>query len=315
MTLTVLATDFGGPEVLSVLDVPVAAPGPAEVLVGVRAVGTNPVDFKSYSGAFGRDPAQLPIRLGREASGIVRAVGDDVEGPGGPIRVGDEVVVYPVEGAYADELLVPAASVRPKPSTMSFAEASGLMVAGTTAIHALTVTGVKAGKTVVIHGGSGGVGLVAIQLAVANGAHVIATASPPRHAYLRELGAVPVSYGEGLIERLRSLAPAGFDAAIDMVGTDEALDASVALVADRQRIATIAGFQKGFELGVRVLGGAPGADPGVIIRSTARMELVRLAEAGSVGVLVAETFPLSEAAAAHRELARGHTHGKIVLLP
>ena len=89
----------------------------------------------------------------------------------------------------------------------------------------------------------------------------------------------------------------------------------MALVADRQRIATIAGFSRGFELGVRVLGGAPGADPGVIIRGTARMELIRLGEAGAIGVAVAETFPLSEAAAAHRMLAGGHTHGKIVLLP
>jgi len=301
--------------VLRMLDLPLAPPGPGEVLVGVRAVGANPVDVKSYSGAFGRDRSQLPIRLGREASGIVRAVGVDVEGPGGPIRVGDEVVAYPIDGGYATELLVPANSVLPKPSTMSFAEASGLMVAGTTAIHALTVTSVKAGETVIIHGGSGGVGLMAVQFGVARGARVVATASAPRHAYLRELGAVPVTYGEGLAERIRALAPEGIDAAIDMVGTDEALEASAALVADRRRIATIAGFQKGFELGVRVLGAGPGADPGTIIRSTARVELVRLAEAGAIQVLVAGTFPLREAAEAHEQLAGGHTHGKIVLLP
>ena len=315
MTTTVVATAFGGPEVLSLVDEPVGAPGPGQVLLEVRAAGTNPVDYKMYSGAYGTDQARLPIHLGYEASGVVGAVGEDGDGPAGPIRSGDEVIAYPVQGAYATELLVPASSVVPKPSRLSFEEASGLLLTGCTAVHALTVTGVRSGETVVVHGASGGVGLMAVQLAVNAGARVIGTASAGIHPYLRELGAEPVTYGEGLVERIRSLAPGGIDAAIDTVGGDEAIDASVALVADRDRIVTIAAFQRGVELGLKVIGAGPGGDPGTEIRAAARLELVRQAEAGKLRVKVAATYPLSEAAAAHRELELGHTHGKIVLVP
>ncbi len=314
-TTTVVATAFGGPEALSVVDRPIAAPGPGQVSVAVRAVGTNPIDYKLYSGAFGHDPGQLPIALGSEAAGVVTAVGDAEEGPAGPIHPGDEVVLYPIEGAYTSQVVVPVSSVVPKPSTLTFEEASGLMLTGSTAVHALKVTGVGAGDTVVVHGASGGVGLMAVQLAVDAGARVIATAGESRHDYLRTLGAEPVAYGNGLIERIRALAPGGVDAAIDAAGTDEALDTSIALVADRNRITTIAGFQRGFELGIKVLGGVPGGDPGTEVRAAARLELVRLAEAGKLKVLVAATYPLAEAAAAHRAQASGHTHGKIVLVP
>ena len=315
MATKVVATAFGGPEVLSLLDEPVGEPGPGEVTVDIRSVGTNPVDVKMYSGQFGSDPSQLPIHLGSEAAGIVTRIGSGVEGPVGPIHVGDQVIAYRIIGAYASTVVVPASSVLPKPSNFTFEEASGLMVTGTTAVHALTVTQVGPGETVVIHGAAGGVGLMAVQLAVGRGARVIGTSSEPRHAYLRQLGAEPVEYGDGLLGRIRGLAPDGVDAAFDTVGTDEAMDVSVGLVADRDRIATIAGFTKGFELGVKVLGGAPGADPGVEIRAAARIELVQQAEADRLSVLVSATYPLAEAGAAHRALASGHTHGKIVLVP
>lgn len=147
------------------------------------------------------------------------------------------------------------------------------------------------------------------------GARVIGKAGESSHGLLRGIGAEPVVYGAGLVERIRTLAPGGVDAAIDTVGSDEAVDVSVELVADRDRIATIAAFQRGFELGLKVLGGAPGADPGTELRAAARLELVKQAEAGTLQVLVAGTYPLAEAAAAHRELAAGHAHGKIVLIP
>jgi len=250
-----------------------------------------------------------------EAAGVVNAVGDDATGPAGSIHPGDEVIAYRIEGAYAAQVVVPASAVVPKPSTLSFEAASGLMLTGSTAVHALTVTGVGSGDTVVIHGAAGGVGLMAVQLAVNAGARVIGTARENSHAYLRQLGAEPATYGDGLVERIRALAPDGVDAAIDTVGTDEAVDASVTLVADRNRIATIAAFQRGFELGLKVLGAAPGADPGTEIRAAARLELAHQAEAGKLKVRVAGTYPLSEAADAHRELSSGHTHGKIILIP
>jgi uncharacterized protein (TIGR02246 family) len=315
-TTAVVATAVGGPEALSVTDIPIREPGPGEVRLHVHAVGTNPVDYKLYSGSFGPDPT-LPMRLGLEAAGVVTAVGDGAEGPAGPVRVGDEVIAFPIEvgGSYAADLILPGSSIVPKPSALSFEQASGLMLTGTTAVHALQAAGVGAGDTVVIHGASGGVGLMAVQLAVAAGARVIATASESRHAYLRSLGAEPVAYGDGLLERIRALAPGGVDAAVDAVGTDEAIDTSLALVAQRDRIATVAGFQRGFELGLKVLGRVPGADPGTEIRDAARLELIRQVEAGTLRVLVAATHPLADAAAAHRELATGHTHGKIVLVP
>ena len=310
-----VASAFGGPEVLTVIDEPVGDPKPGQVLVEVRAAGTNPVDYKMYSGAYGKDASQLPIHLGYEAAGVVSAVGGDAEGPAGPVHIGDEVIAYPIHGAYAAQVIVPISSVVPKPSTFSFEEAGGLLLTGTTAVHALHVTGVGPGDTVVVHGAAGGVGLMAVQLASNAGARVIGTASAPSHAYLRGLGAEPVAYGDGLLERIRDIAPGGVDAAIDTVGTDEAVDASVALVADRNRIVTIAAFQRGVQLGIKVIGAGPGGDPGTEIRAAARLELVRQAETGKLHVRVAGTYPLSEAAAAHRELLSGHTHGKIVLIP
>jgi NADPH:quinone reductase-like Zn-dependent oxidoreductase len=229
--------------------------------------------------------------------------------------VGDEVIVFPTEGGYAADLTVAASSVVPKPSTLSFEQAGGLMLTGTTAVHALKVAEVAAGDTVVIHGASGGVGLMAVQLGLAAGARVIATSSESGHEYLRGLGAEPVAYGEGLLERIRAAAPDGVDAAIDAVGTDEAVDTSVAVVARRDRIVTLVAARRGFDLGLKVLGRMPGADPGTEIRDAARLELAGQAESGTVQVLVAAAYPLAEAAAAHRTLAAGHTHGKVVLVP
>lgn len=189
------------------------------------------------------------------------------------------------------------------------------MLTGATAWHALAATGVHEGDTVLIHGAAGGVGLMAVQLATARGAAVVATASPPHHELLRGLGARPVGYGDGLAERVRAAAPGGVDAALDLVGTDEALDVSLELVADRARIATIAGFARGLKAGIKVLGGAPGADPGAAIRDAARLDLVRLAQDGTLRVFVDQTFPLADAAVAHRVVMAGHTTGKIVLIP
>jgi NADPH:quinone reductase len=315
MTRAVVATAFGGPEVLAVIETPIMPPGPGEVLISVRAAGTNPIDYKVYSGVMGQDPARLPMRLGSEAAGVVTEVGDGAEGPGGRVAVGDEVIGYRIAGAYAGDVTVPGPSVVPKPSTLSFEEASGLMLTGVTAAHALAVTRVGAGDTVLIHGASGGVGLMAIQLAADAGARVIGTAGKSGRALVREFGAEPVAYGTGLDERVRALAPGGVDAAVDCAGGDEALDTSLAMVADRGRIVTIVASRRAFDSGIKVIGGAPGADPGTEIRTAARLELARLASDGKLRVVVAATYPLAEAAVAHRVLATSHAHGKIVLVP
>ncbi len=315
MALVVTAGGYGGPEVLSVAEEPDREPGPGEARIEVRAAGVNPVDVKSYSGAFGMDPGRLPIRLGAEAAGVVTAAGPGATGPAGPVRAGDEVIVYRAPGAYATELVVPGQSVIPKPGSLDWPQAAGLMVTGVTAWHLLAATDVAVGETVLVHGGSGGVGLMAVQLAAVRGAKVVATASPARHDLLRDLGAIPVAYGPGLADRVTAAAPGGVDAALDLVGTDEAWDVSMGLVADKARVATIVAFARGLQAGIKVLGGAPGADPGTEIREGARLDLAGLAQDGKLRVIVSQTFPLADAAAAHRVILDGHTTGKIALIP
>lgn len=312
MTRAVVATGYGGPDLLRVVDLDVPLPGPAEVLVEMRAAGVNPADWKSYSGAWGTDPAHLPIRLGYEVAGVVAAVGAEVDG----VAVGDEVIAEPASGAYADRVLVPATSVLAKPPSMTWPEAGGLMVVGTTAAHTVTATQVGAGDTVLVHGASGSVGSMVVQIAHARGARVIGTAAPANHEFLIDLGAVPVAYGPGLADRVRAAAgDRPVDAAIDTAGTDEALDASVALVADRRRVATIAGFGRGAALGVQLLGGGAGADPGTAIRRAARPTLLRLWAAGRLHLRIGTTVHLSDAARAHRVGIEHRVHGKIVLVP
>ncbi len=315
MVSAVVATAYGGPEVLSLVDVEVGPPGPDHVAVEVRAAGVNPIDYKVYSPGRGKDPSKLPMRLGFEAAGVITAVGEAAKGPAGALNVGDEVIAYPVQGAYATELVAPGSSIVPKPPQISFEQASGLMLTGVTAFHAVTRAKVAKGDTVLVHGAAGGVGLMAVQLAIDLGARVIGTAGPGGHAYLRQFGAEPVLYGSGLVDRVRAMAPEGVDAAIDTVGTDEAVDSSIALVPDRARVVSAAAFQRGPGLGITLIGNGPGADPGTDIRAAARLELVRLVEEGKLRVIVAAVYPLSEAGAAHRALESGHTHGKIVLVP
>lgn len=314
MATAIVATAYGGPEVLSAVDVEVPEPGPGEVTIAVRAVAVNPIDHKAYSGAFGTDPAALPMRLGSELSGVVSRVGPDAEGAAGPLRVGDEVIAYRVSGAYATEVTAPSRVVVPKPPRLGWAEAAGLLLTGATAVHTLSAAGVKDGDTLLVHGVSGGVGLAVAQLAAMRGARVLGTARKSRHEGLRQYGVEPVAYGAGLADRVRTAAPGGVDAAIDTVGTDEAVDVSLELVPDRGRIVTIAAFGRAAEAGIKLLGNGPGADPGTRIRAAAWSELLPLAADGRLRVVVAQTFPLSEAAAAHRLVATGHAGGKVVLL-
>ncbi len=243
------------------------------------------------------------------------AAGPAAVGPAGPVRPEDEVIAFRAPGAYAAELVVPASALVPKPASLGWPEASGLMLAGVTAWHLMAATGVGEGDTVLIHGGAGGVGVMAIQLAAARGARVVVTASPRRFDFLSELGAVPVEYGPGLASRVRAAAPGGVSAALDLVGSDEAVDVSLELVKDRSRIATIAAFGRAGEAGIKALGNGPGADAGAGIRMAARLDLARMAGEGRLRVFVTRTYPLADAAAAHLALIAGHTQGKIVLIP
>lgn len=311
---------FGGPEVLIVQDVDVPTPGVGEVVVEVRAAGVNPLDWKLYSGAFHevdedeKDAAGLsePLpSLGVECAGVVAALGSDVEG----VAVGDEVIVYPVTGAYSDHVVVPATSLTPKPAGVSWEEAGAMMLAGLTAMHTLAAARVDGGDTVLIHGGAGGVGLIAAQLAIHAGADVVATAALRNHNLLRGLGAIPVTYGDGLADRVRAAAPQGVTAAIDTVGSDEALEVSLELVGDRSRIASITGSERRFGAGIKLIGYGPGQDAGTEYRLSARSRLASLVGGGDVRIVIARTIALADAAEAHRLGQAGGSNGKIVLRP
>lgn len=318
MAKAIVAAAFGGPEVLSLTDVEVGTPGPGQVLIEVRAAGVNPIDFKIYRAGPTNDPSRLPLRLGFEAAGVVQMVGGGagtIDGFDGPLAVGDEVIAYPAAGAYATEILAPAANVVHKPAGIDFPQASGLLLTGATAVHALEVAKVGAGDTVLVHGASGGVGLMAIQLAVASGARVIGTAAERHHEQLRKLGVEPVAYGEGLVERVRALAPGGVDASIDIAGTEESVQTSLAVARDRDRLVTVVNSQEARDAGIKAIGGGPGADPGTEVRSAARLRLTRLAGQGELEVFMAGTYPLAQAAAAHEALMAGRAHGKIALIP
>ena len=306
----VVAAGFGGPENLRLEEIAVGEPGPGQVRVSVRAAGVNAYDVKVYAGP--GDRSRLPIALGYEASGVVSAVGDDVTG----WAPGDEVIVFPASGAYASDLVVGADALTAKPEALPWPEAAGLLLTGAAAWHALEAADVGSGDVVLVHGASGGVGLYAVQLAALRGGRVIGTAGQEAHPLLRELGAEPVRYGDGLLLRVRELAASsGVDVALDLVGTDEAMDVSLALVPDRSRIVSIANFDRAPREGVTLLGNGPGADPGTEIRNAARPELARLAAEGKLRVFLASTYPLEDAAEAHRRIATGHTTGKLVLLP
>ena len=313
MATAVVAPTYGAPEVLTTVTVDVPAPGPGEVTIEVRAAAVNPYDAKVVGGQVGEDPDALPLRVGSEVAGVVTAVGEGATGPAGEVRVGDEVIGYPVAGAWASAVTVPAASVVPKPAGLGFEEASGLLLTGVTAYHLLEATALTRADTVLVHGVSGGVGWATAQLALDRGARVVGTASSARHDELRALGVVPVAYGEGLADRVREAAPDGIDVALDTVGTDEAVDVSLALVADRRRIATIAAFDRAEGAGIQLLGGSE--DPGTQTRARGRLVVADLAERGRLGVVVAATYALEDAGAALALVAGGRAGGKVVLVP
>jgi NADPH2:quinone reductase len=310
MPKVVIAPEFGEPSVLQVVERDRVEPGPGQVRIAVEAAAINPADLKKLRGQFGRG-IPLPLTFGSEIAGIVDAVGPDVDS----VSVGDDVIAYPVQGGFAGEVIAKAANVFGKPAELPWEQAAGILVGGVTAVHMLDAAHIAEGDTVIIHGASGSVGLSALQLAVELGARVIGTAGPSRLDLVARYGGEPVVYGDGLLERLRELLPEGADAALDTVGTDEALDASVALVADRSRVVSVNGFARGGELGITLLGAGPGADPGTDIRNAARQGLIDAVGLGELDVLVGQTFALEDAAEAMLLAGSGHSDGKVVLLP
>ncbi|MEU4159449.1 NADP-dependent oxidoreductase [Actinoplanes sp. NPDC026670] len=293
---------FGGPEVLRVAEADVPQPGPGQIRLRVVSAGVNPVDYKIRNGWLAQVFAtEFPSTPGWEASGVVDAVGDGVTG----LAPGDEVFGFTDTGSYAGYAL--ATIVARKPAGLGWDEAAALPVAGETAQRVLDELAVTDGETVLIHGAAGGVGGVAVQLAVARGATVIGTASAANHEYLRSLGAVPVAYGDGLVDRVRAAAPQGVDAVFDAAGQG-ALEASVELRGTTGRTVTIADAAAAQQLGVPYSAGGERSAEALAV-------LADLAVAGKLRVEVAETFALADAGKAQDRSATGHVRGKLLLRP
>lgn len=334
MPTAIALTRFGPPEVLRPMQIETPRPGPGQALIRVRAAGVNPVDCKLRRGDFaGTYPADFPQRLGNEFAGTIIALGPDAPaegaitvGPtdgatdgaialdpdaptdgtiavGGALSIGTDVVGSATAQAYAEVLVADIAGLVAKPPSLPWETAAGLPAAGQTAHTALSQLGVGPGDVLLVHAAAGGVGTIAVQLARDLGARVIGTASESNHDHLRGLGATPTTYGPGLLDRVRALAPEGVDAALDLVG-GEAITISLALVQNRDRIGTTVDRRAVEEHGVRRVGG----------RSLpALREIVGKAAAGRLALPV-RTFPLREAVAAHHLVEGGHVRGKVVLV-
>lgn len=303
----VVAEHPGGPEVLEFREEPDRDPQAGEVAIEVKAIGVNPVDIKQR---IADGPAEFPLRPGHEISGVISAVGE-----GAAFAVGDEVIAFRVFGGYATRLVVPAKDVFLKPSNLSFDEAAGLLLVGVTAVHALTRVKAARGDTILVHGASGSVGQALVQLAVADGIRVIGTAGPGNVGLVRDLGAEPIPYGGGIVDRVHEVAPNGVDAAIDLVGTREAIDTSLELVPDHRRVTTIVGGAYATERGIQKIGRGVGAEPGTELRDAARQGLVDAAGRGDLKTRIVARYPFTEAAAAQDFVAGGHAAGKVVLIP
>ncbi|KRF37650.1 quinone oxidoreductase family protein [Nocardioides sp. Soil805] len=305
-----IATGPGGLDVFSFEEYDVPPPGQGEVTIAVRAAGMNPADAKHVARG---SAADFPKAIGYEVAGVVSAVGPGTEIGSGPVAVGDEVLAFRIGGGWATEVTVAARDVFAKPASLSFGEAANLLLAGTTASEMLHVTGVGEGDTILVHGASGAVGVSVLQQAALLGARVVGTASEGSSDVVARYGGVPVTYGDGLEQRVREAAPDGVVAALDCVGTDEAVDVSLALVANRDRIVTIAAAERAKREDVRAIAGAMPASQAY--RDSVRGELVRLAGEGRLEVPVARRFPLADALEATELLMGQHPGGKLVLEP
>jgi NADPH:quinone reductase-like Zn-dependent oxidoreductase len=292
-------SQFGGPEVLEIVELPDPHPGPGQVRIAVRAAGVNPSDWKKRKGLMDQE---LPQTLGHEAAGVVDELGEGVT----DAAVGDRVFGFSGQEAAQAELAV-LSYYAPIPPLLDFPAAAALPAAIETATRALDQLGVGTGSTLLINGASGSVGSAAVQLAGVRGARVIGTASPANHDYLRSLGAEPVSYGEGMAGRVRAVAPRGVDAALDVAGSS-VLPALIELAGGPEHVVTIADFEGAKEYGVTFSRG----DAGRAVHALA--EIGELIESGRFSLPVAQAFPLADIAEAHRVSENGHVRGKLVLL-
>ena len=297
--------EYGGVEVLQVVDVPRPIAGPGQLLVQVKAAGINPGEAKIREGLMhARFPATFPSGEGSDLAGIVAETGSGVTG----FSPGDEVIGFSNDrDSHAEYVIVEAENLIAKPAAVPWEVAGALFVAGATAYAAVRAVELNQGDTVVVAGATGGVGSLAVQLARRAGASVIGLASEANQEWLTAHGVIPVSYGAGVADRIRQAAGKA-DAFIDTFGAGY-VELALELGVEPARIDTIANFAAVERYGVKAAGSAAGASASVLA------ELAGLIAAGELELPVTATFPLSRVQDAYRRLAQGHVLGKIVLLP
>jgi NADPH:quinone reductase-like Zn-dependent oxidoreductase len=295
-------TSHGGPEVLEWAQAPDPHAGAGQIRIAVRAASVNPIDWKIIAGSMsGGQPMAGPGYLGFDAAGVVDEVGEGVTG----VAVGDDVLG---RGRNTQAEYAVLDSWAAKPSAIDWAVAAAAGVAGETAERGLRLLGVTGGDTLFVDGGAGGVGAAVVQMAVARGITVIASASEANHDYLREIGATPVLYGEGVADRVRAATGGGgVDAVFDVAGKTLVGDL-ISLVTTPSKVLTIANFAAG-QAGVRVTGGGADSRP-----MEALAEVVELLAQNKL-VIKIQTFPFDRAAEAYRISQQGHVRGKLVLVP
>jgi NADPH:quinone reductase-like Zn-dependent oxidoreductase len=298
--------DYGGIDVLQVVEVDRPVPGPGEVLVRVKAAGINPGEASIRKGLFAeRWPSTFPSGQGSDLAGVIEELGPDVDG----FAAGDEVIGFTHRRASQAELVVvEAGDLARRPEGVSWEVAGGLFVAGTTAWAAVRSVTLGEADTVVVSGAAGGVGSLVVQLARRTGATVIGLAGAANHEWLAGHGVLPVAYGEGVADRVRAAAPNGVDAFIDTYG-DGYVELALELGIKPDRINTIIDFPTVEKYGVKAEGNMAGASAAVLT------ELAGLIADGHLEVPIAKVYPLTEVRAAYEELERRHTRGKIVLRP
>ena len=292
---------YGGPEVVEWAEAPEPQAGPGTIRVAVRAASVNPIDWKSYTGAMSDGAPMSGVGyLGYDAAGVVDQVGEGVTG----VSVGDEVLG---QGQHTQAEYAVLRAWAAKPPSVDWAVAAAASVAGETSERGLRLLDVRGGDMLFIDGGAGGVGAVAVQMAIARGATVIASSGESNHDYLREIGATPVLYGDGLVERVRGAAGGTVDAVFDVAGKTPAKEL-IRLTPEPSQVLSIANFAAG-EDGARVTGGGPDSEP-----MSALAEVAELLVANKLVVKV-QTFPFERAAEAYRISQDGHVRGKLVLVP
>lgn len=292
---------YGGPEVLEWAEAPDPHAGPGQIRIAVRAASVNPIDWKAFNGAFsGGKPMEGTGYLGYDAAGVVDEVGEGVTG----VSVGDDVFG---RGTNAEAELAVLDAWAAKPASVDWAVAASAGVAGETAERGLRLLGVEAGNTVFVDGGAGGVGAVAVQMALAKGARVIASSSEPNHDYLREIGAIPVLYGDGVAERVTAAADGPVDAVFDVAGRTP-IEELIGLAPKPSQVVSIANFGAA-AAGARVTGGGDDSRP------MEALSLVAGLLAENKIVIKVQTFPFERAAEAYRISLDGHLRGKLVLVP